>query len=256
MSELNIGPFTFERLRSRLINGQQLYTWGMSYGSQLLSEKSLPMAKGMASGLQDAFEDERVDFVRSKQPNTARARGPLADGYRIRLVESTDVTGCEGKTLDSFLALAPIPGISRGLIDDRFETWAVSDELGNTPMGADEFARLKEAHAAIADALTQAATLAPPSLRRGWIAGLLPDDVLSTDAETWRPPTSWELRHVVGEGSFTGISGARAAALVGVLPQNFRKYTAADGASSRQKMSFAMWHLLLHKLDVQRLEVN
>ena len=41
--------------------------------------------------------------------------------------------------------------------------------------------------------------------------------------------------------------------MVGVTPQNFRKYTARDGASTRQGMSFAMWHLLLHKLGVQRV---
>ena len=29
------------------------------------------------------------------------------------------------------------------------------------------------------------------------------------------------------------------------------EYTAADGAASRQRMSFAMWHLLLHRLGVQ-----
>lgn len=76
---------------------------------------------------------------------------------------------------------------------------------------------------------------------------------MAQDAGEWRAPTSWELRHVVGEGSFTGVTGAQAAALVGVTPQNFRKYTARDGASTRQGMSYAMWHLLLHKLGVQSL---
>lgn len=87
-----------------------------------------------------------------------------------------------------------------------------------------------------------------------WIASLLPDDVLTPAADAWRAPTSWEIRHVVGENSFTGISGARAAALVGVTPQNFRKYTTADGAATRQTMSYAMWHLLMHRLGVQRAD--
>ena len=77
--------------------------------------------------------------------------------------------------------------------------------------------------------------------------------MLARELADWRAPTSWELRHVVGEGSFTGWTGAQAAAMVGVTPQNFRKYTARDGASTRQGMSFAMWHLLLHKLGVQRV---
>lgn len=87
---------------------------------------------------------------------------------------------------------------------------------------------------------------------RSWIADLLPDDVLTTDPEEWRAPTAWEIRHIVGEGAFTSMPGATVAALVGVTPQNFRKYTAQDSAASRQNISFAMWHLLLHKLGVQR----
>ena len=61
---------------------------------------------------------------------------------------------------------------------------------------------------------------------------------------------------VVGVGSFIGISGAKAADLVGVNASSFRKYTAQEGAKSRQSMSYAMWHLLLHKLGVQTLGVS
>ena len=89
--------------------------------------------------------------------------------------------------------------------------------------------------------------------RLSWIAGLLPDDVLTTSSEQWRAPTDLEIRCVVGEHSFTGITGAAAADLCGVTPQNFRKYTAADGSASRQNISFAMWHLLLHRLAIQNL---
>ena len=106
------------------------------------------------------------------------------------------------------------------------------------PVTLEQWARIRERHSA------------PPLT---WIAGLLPADVLARESADWRAPTSWELRHLVGEGSFTGWSGAQAAAMVGVTPQNFRKYTARDGASTRQGMSFAMWHLLLHKLGVQRV---
>ena len=62
-------------------------------------------------------------------------------------------------------------------------------------------------------------------------------------------------RIVIGKDSETGLSGAQAAHLVGVLPQNFRKYTAADDAASRQKMSFSMWHLLLHRTGVKLVSV-
>lgn len=85
-----------------------------------------------------------------------------------------------------------------------------------------------------------------------WIANLLPDAVLSIDPEQWRAPTAWELRHVVGEGSLTGISGSKAADLVGITPANFRKYTASDSAKNRQPISYAAWHLLLQRLHILR----
>lgn len=86
----------------------------------------------------------------------------------------------------------------------------------------------------------------------GWIANLLPDAVLHTDPELWLAPTAWELRHVVGEGSLTGISGAKAAEMVGITPSNFRKYTASDSAKNRQPISYAAWHLLLQRLHILR----
>src|SRR5699024_4022806 len=120
------------------------------------------------------------------------------------------------------------------LIDDRSEYWLQSENrLRSRDVTLTEYAKIAVQHAA-------------PKL--GWIAETLPDDVLTEDPDEWRPPTAWEIRHVVGEGSFTGISGAKAAELVGITPQNFRKYTARDGASTRQNISFATWHLLLHKL--------
>ena len=87
------------------------------------------------------------------------------------------------------------------------------------------------------------------------VQALLPPDVLSEDPGAWRAPTSAEIRVVIGKDSATGLPGAQAAHLVGVLPQNFRKYTAADDAASRQKMSFAMWHLLLHRTGVKLVSV-
>jgi hypothetical protein len=84
-----------------------------------------------------------------------------------------------------------------------------------------------------------------------YIAALLPFETLTENPASWRAPTAAEIRIVIGKNSETGISGAEAANLVGVLPQNFRKYTAADDAASWQKMSFSMWHLLLHRTGVK-----
>ena len=90
------------------------------------------------------------------------------------------------------------------------------------------------------------------ALENGWIANLLPDVVITNNPDDWRAPTSFEVRHVVGEGSFTGLSGAKAASLVGMTPANFRKYTAQDSAKNRQNISFAAWHLLLIRTGVLR----
>lgn len=253
LDDIQIGPFTFNGGKAFTLNGIPARRWKMHYGNTLVAEKTHAGADAQGITqyeLQQLFGDERAAFIRAHQPRPSRKPSPLADGVRVRLVESTASTGVEGRTLGEFLALAPIDGLARGLIDDRYATWAVSD-IGVTPMTADEFARLQEAHAAIAAALTAPRDAVCPSMPSAWIASLLPDEVLAQDPDEWRAPTSWELRHVIGEGSFTGVTGAQAAALVGVTPQNFRKYTAREGASTRQGMSFAMWHLLLHKLGVQ-----
>ena len=87
------------------------------------------------------------------------------------------------------------------------------------------------------------------------ITTLLPADVLTENPAEWRAPTAADIKIVVGKGSETGLPGSVAAHLVGVLPQNFRKYTAADDAASRQKMSYAMWHLLLHRVGVKQATI-
>ena len=251
MTEFQAGPFTFEAVgRPLTINGQISHRWAMLYGSEVLAEKSLDLPSGNGQ-VAEQFGDVRAAFIRGHQPKATKRKNPLADGYRVRLVHSTEVTGSMGAQAGEFLALAPIQGVSKGMIDDRFPMWLVCD-LGSVPMGADEFERLQAAHEAIADALQHRAVTAESPMSFAWLTDLLPAELLSDDPDVWRAPSSWELRHVVGEGSFTGVTGAKAAELVGVLPQNFRKYTAKDGASSRQAMSFAMWHLLIHKLGVKR----
>jgi len=161
------------------------------------------------------------------------------DHERATLIRLTDG---HGQTLSQFYAAGILPDMTPGLVDDRFDYW-LKDESGkySQVVTLGEFATLVEQHEV---------------MKYSWIADLLPHDVLTTNADEWRAPTPWEIRHVVGVGSFIGISGAKAAELVGVNASSFRKYTAQEGAKSRQAMSYAMWHLLLHKLGVQKLGVS
>ena len=129
-----------------------------------------------------------------------------------------------------------LPGMGGNIPCDQSPLWAKAGLMA-MPITLHEWPGIVARHRAMA---------------YGWIGNLLPDDVMTADPEAWRAPTAWEIRHVVGEGSLTGISGAKAAALVGISPANFRKYTSSDTAKNRQSMSFAAWHLLLLRLRVTR----
>lgn len=167
--------------------------------------------------------------------------GQLAD-LRREMEDRTELHNIQLVTpasdvLDSFEAEAgALPGMQGAIPNEDYPQWAKCG-LWAMPVTLHEWAVLTEKHRA---------------LENGWIANLLPDDVLTNDPEEWRAPTSFEIRHVVGEGSFTGLSGAKAAALVGISPANFRKYTAFESASNRQNISFAAWHLLLIRTAVLR----
>lgn len=177
----------------------------------------------------------RHEVAESLSDCFARLRNELrskTELYSINLMQN-------GERVAGFVCEEPVvDNMTAGLIDDRAEFWLQSaNRLYSMPVTIDEYAMLRQMHSA-------------SSLC--WVKNLLPTDVITDDPEQWRAPTSWEIRHIVGEGSFTGISGARAAVLVGMTAQNFRKYTATDGARTRQNISFAAWHLLLKKLDVLR----
>lgn len=223
MEAFDIGPFTYNPGASRTLNGQRQIEWTMSYGSKSIAAE---WVAGDRAQVVEAMAGQRGDFI-------ARLRAEN-EPDRLALRRWNDGTELDIVSLDSW------PDRLAGCIpNDSSEFWAeVSGTTHRMPVTLQQWAALQRRHGA-------------PNL--AWIAALLPDDVKSRDAAEWRAPTSWELRHMVGVGSFTGVSGACAAALVGVTPQNFRKYTARDGASTRQGMSFAMWHLLLHKLGVQRV---
>lgn len=246
MRQFAHGPFTFDPGVTLRLAGTPSRRWTMRYGREELSERTLPDTAARADVI-EAFGVDRGAFVRAA---SSTAKPPARQRHEVALVRSTPTTGEVGECLGRFFTSIEIPGMSRGMIDDQHETWAMT-AFGSMPMTPDEFERLAVAHRAAEQALDDAEALrAPPT--RAWIASLLPDDVLADDPEIWRAPTAWEIRHAVGEGSFTGLSGAKAAALVGVTPQNFRKYTAADGAATQQRMSYAMWHLLLHRLGIKQ----
>ncbi|AJY62577.1 hypothetical protein [Burkholderia glumae] len=230
MREFQHGPFLYSANNQRSIAGRPCLDWEVHYDDrgQALCSMTLP-----ADSTQSAVIEALADSVASFRRNAMR------DGAVdvLQLVRQSDDVVLSGVPVRALPA-----GMSNCLMDDRFPTWAqVAGTTLRVPMDIAEFT----------EHVSQAR--AP---KNAWIAGLLPDEVLTLDADEWRAPTSWEIRHVVGEGSFTGVTGAQAAALVGVVPQNFRKYTAREGASARQSISFAMWHALLHRLGVKALETE
>ncbi|ULQ45891.1 hypothetical protein JN531_012350 [Flagellatimonas centrodinii] len=222
------GPFTYAPAsRGGVINGIPSRSWSVSYSAAEIASRALP-----DSSAQYDIIEALADCVAKWTQSAAAEHAP----DRIDLIDAETGDAIAAICSDKMLGMTP------GLIDDRSRYWLRSKDL--------RYSR--------AVTLTQFAEIAAEGIAPAlsWVAGLLPDEILSDDPSNWRPPTSWELRHVVGEGSLTRVSGARAAALVGVTPQNFRKYTARDGASTRQSMSFAMWHLLLHKLGVKNARAS
>ncbi|WP_066339207.1 hypothetical protein [Azohydromonas lata] len=230
-TDCSIGPFSFCAGRALRVAGVDSRRWTLYYGEQQLAERTVPEA-ATQYGVRDAFADDMGAFA-------ADLRRRHAPG----LVRLHDVT--TGLDLAAFaVSGGVVPGMSAGLPDDRWQHWIVSASRPTFSMPLEslgEFARLQCEHEAP---------------RNAWIAELLPEHVLAADPDEWEAPTAWQIRHVVGEGSFTGVTGAAAAALVGVTPQNFRKYLAPEGASTRQRMSYALWHLLMHRLGVQRVLVD
>lgn len=211
------GPFEIEPAADGRYN--------INYGNQTLVRN----AAADGATRQEVIEqlDERIGMLKSDMHSRYTK-------HRINLVREAD-----GVTVASFYSdNSVVDGMSAGLIDDRHEYWLRSDDrLFSMPATINEYVAIAEKNRAAS---------------RAWIANLLPAEVLTDDPEAWRPPSSFELRHVVGTTSLTGVSGAKCAALVGVTAGNFRKYTAADGAKTRQSISFAIWHLLLQRLEITR----
>jgi hypothetical protein len=84
-----------------------------------------------------------------------------------------------------------------------------------------------------------------------YVRQLLSSEILTENADKWRHPTNFELRHIVGSSSLTGVTNEFAANLIGISANNFRKYIASEKAANKAKMSFASWHLLLVRLKIR-----
>ncbi|MFN9470907.1 hypothetical protein [Acidovorax sp.] len=224
MESFESGPFEYVPIEERQVNGAPHIAWEVRYGRQLVERCDLPVGTDRHE-VQRAFADPRAQFT---------AKNCLAHSPKTLVLQRWD----SGDPLASFTVETVPEAMRDRKADVHSEFWL---RLRNTrlrmPVTLAEYAEIVRTHGA-------------PDWH--WITGLLRPQVTTRNVGEWIAPTSWEIRHIVGEGSFTGVSGAQAAALVGVTPQNFRKYTARDGASTRQNISFAMWHLLLSRMHVQR----
>ncbi|WP_447556409.1 hypothetical protein [Vreelandella sp. EE22] len=222
--DVTVGPFT-------IIPGESLGQIGQRFEIRYNAKYSCEIVTPAKTKTEviDAADDAISDLYRALRNDHERR-------HQIYLTDG------QGEVISGFTAAGILPDMTPGLVDDRFEYW-LKDESGkySQVVTLGEFARLRAEH---------------ELPKYAWIANLLPHEVLNTDPDEWRAPTAWEIRHIVGFYATIGISGAAAAELVGVTPPNFRKYTAQESAKNRQSMSFAMWHLLLHRLGVQTLEAG
>lgn len=221
-TDFTIGPFVI-RPSGRACNAQLV---DVIYGSEVMRER-VPVDPGTRSQVVDQLDDALSSITKELRREHENTRTiSLVNGYGEALA-GFDVEGYA------------LPDMTPGLVDDRFAYWLrTSDEMHSQIVTLNEYARIRAEHER-------------PEL--AWVADLLDYDLLTLDKAEWRPPTAWELRHVVGVGSFTGFTGAQAAELAGVNASSFRKYTAKEGAKTRQAMSFAMWHLLLHRMGVKKI---
>lgn len=226
MQDFKAGPFAFIPGRSTRVNNTQVQNWEVQFNGRRIGFGAVT-GEPSRTAVIDACGDDISAFKGDMRAKHAPGR------IVLRHFASGDAVA------SLFAVGGVLPSMSPCIADDRFEYWAEGAGTMKMPMSLDEWTAAAAAHTAP---------------ENSWVAGLLPDDVLTLDAEDWRAPTEHEIRCVVGEHSFTGITGAAAAQLVGVTPQNFRKYTAADGSASQQKISFAMWHMLLQRLGVLRLQ--
>jgi hypothetical protein len=219
-NEFYHGPFRFEPLGDLVfLGGIQCQKWGLFYANKKWASDFVEIT-ATRTAIRNEFEEVISAWIReAREKDSAR---------RVHLVTPGGAVLCTAR-------LSSLPeGVSSCIPDDRFPFWLITDTTPTRgmPVTLGEWTRIAKAHSAP---------------RLFWITDVLPGAVLTHDVGVWRPPTPFEIRHVVGEGSLTGVAGDCAAAKVGMTPQNFRKYLGGT-----QKMPFAVWHLLLNRLEVQQ----
>lgn len=226
-TSFSYGPFTINPTEDLYINGCAMTRANIEYENVTVGFITFASNSTCRALVQsELFQDIIHQFTRSyKTPET----------HIHELVVSTT-----GNAIASFNSTDYVlDGMTSTLINDDSRYWMrTGDGLHSVAVTLNGYAVLYAKYA----------TAMRP--KHAWIRGLLPAEVLTQMASEWRAPTEWELRHVVGEESFTGVTGNVAAAMVGISETNFRKYTASSTAKNRQQMSFATWHLLLAKLGV------
>ncbi len=249
---ISIGPFSIDITDHVRLANTPHDRLEISYAGERFGWHHVPTGASR-NVIAEAFADDIAAWCAALMPTT-----PVTVSEPVQALHLLDVA--TDKVIGSMPWATEIAGLRNALPDNRSATWLVTNTSPAMamPMTEEEFNRLCPVMIALhterlvrAEQAARATAAARPA--RSWIAQLLPDAVLTHNPAAWRAPTSWEIRHIVGEGSLTGISGAKAAELIGVTASNFRKYTAADDARTRQNMGFAMWHALLHTLDVQHL---
>lgn len=232
MQKFNYGAFNIEQTSPS--------TYDLLYGSTVIASQNFPSAKIKRWEIAQAFERPITAFINGK-----RAVGSMGNPFKVELVDLRH----NNVVLDSFDSYLPIPDMTGAIHDNsEHDLWATSP-LGDKPITQEGFEWLKKEQATIS-AQVKAMRQGMP---KAWICAMLPHNSLTLNHELWVPPSPWHIRHVVGEGSFTGVTGIRAAAISGISAQHFRKFMAQPTSINCQAIPFAAWHLLLQRLGVQSI---
>lgn len=82
------------------------------------------------------------------------------------------------------------------------------------------------------------------------IEDVLPEDVLTLDPKKWRTPTSEEFRAMK---AVAGVPNGRMAHLIGVTIAMIVRYQSVYRLKNKCNITFANWHLLLHRLGLKKI---
>lgn len=272
--ELNDGPFFYAKRAGDTLENNWYFCYG-DYDTpssvQVLAQRVLE-TKGMSESNARVVKSKKIKMADLHAFFAEDRKTFIEKAMRDGAPDSLVLFGQSAAENSAPLAVLPVAGIESGdprsleVLVEQVERLALQDVLsdgitkstnkskGITGQGCDRYVvslgRKKCAISSL-DAFAMLASLyrAPPA---HWIAKMLDPAILSEDAQVWRAPSSWEIRHVVGEHSLIGISSVKTSEMMGVTPANFRKYMASGTAKNRHAISFSTWHLLLHLFGVKR----